>query len=631
VRYRIDETFARGTAPLILWLAVTTLVMIFVSAVLISLIHATISSGQKNTFWEALWASMLRSLDPGSIGSDVGWDFRFVSLAVTLGGIFIVSTLIGLIATGLDRWLEGLREGRSQVVERGHTLILGYSQKLTAIVAELVEANANQKDACVVVLSTTDKSVVEQEIRNRVGDLRTTRVVCRTGDGSDPVDLEIVNPLEAKSIVILAPDGERNDGFAIRTVLSLMTFDPDLVSTQIVAELHSTRSAVALDRVARHNIITIVSDDVVGRLAAQSCREDGLSTVYQELFDFSGDEIYFHEEPNLTGRTFAEAALAFDAASVFGLRYADHSIELAPDPSTMLGPGDQVIAVAEDDDTIVFTGLAGLAGLADPTSPASDPVARFGAPSGNPEHIVMSGWSVLGPIILTELDQYVHAGSTVHIAADPQHCDLPAPADFAHLANLTVQVSEHDHHDLDRLLRLFEARRPDHVLLVCYRDRLAPTQADAEVLMSLMQLRHLLDDHPSGREPTIVAELLDSHDVPLARTSGADDFLVSDRLTSLLIAQLAENPELQTVFEDLLDVEGAEIHLWPVPDGVTLSTYADAVRLGLAHGDAVIGYRATTVAEGVDTLGGGIVVNPPKGSPARLTDRDQLIVVTRRG
>ena len=85
------------------------------------------------------------------------------------------------------------------------------------------------------------------------------------------------------------------------------------------------------------------------------------------------------------------------------------------------------------------------------------------------------------------------------------------------------------------------------------------------------------------------------------------------------------------MFEDLLDVEGAEIHLWPVPDGVTLSTYADAVRLGLAHGDAVIGYRATTVAEGVDTLGGGIVVNPPKGSPARLTDRDQLIVVTRRG
>jgi voltage-gated potassium channel Kch len=626
VRYRIDETFARGTAPLMLWLAVVTLAVVLLAAAVLALLDTAVTDDRRGDFLEAFWASLLRTLDPGTMGGDAGWDFRLVSLLVTIAGIFVVSTLIGLIATGLDQKLTSLREGRGLVTESGHTLIIGFTTVLPTIVAELVEANASERDACVVVLTPTEKAVVDQAVRARVPDSRTTRIVCRTGDGSDVVDLAIVNPAAAKSVIVLADEETRSDSRAIRTVLALMTFDPELAAMRVVVQCHEEHSAAALRRVTDGRITTIVSDDVVGRLAAQACREEQLSAVYEELFDFGGGEIYFRSVPELVGATFAQAVLAFDRVALLGIRRADGTVELAPDPATVVGPDDQLVGVAEDDSTFTLTGVPETVDLPDVAPP---PALAERAP----EHFLFSGWSEIGPIILRELEEYVAPGSTVLIAADPRHCDFPTPDEFAHLERLSVQTRALGHHDTDAVVDMWTARAPDHVLLVSYRDRLTPTDADAEVLMSLLQLRHAMALHGAPDETTVVAELLDPRDVPLARASGAGGFLVSDRLTSLMIAQLSENPELDAVFADLLDAEGAEISLLPVPEatsGARPETFDDLVRLGLAVGDVVLGYRAAVVAPGVTSLGDGLVVNPPKRSAVHWNPGDQLIVVSRR-
>ena len=60
-----------------------------------------------------------------------------------------------------------------------------------------------------------------------------------------------------------------------------------------------------------------------------------------------------------------------------------------------------------------------------------------------------------------------------------------------------------------------------------------------------------------------MTELLDARDVDLARATGADDFVVSDELSSLMLAQLAERADLEGVFADLFDVEGSAIALQP--------------------------------------------------------------------
>lgn len=626
LRYRIDESFARGTGPVIVWLGIITLVVVLAMAILLAVVRASINGENSGNFVEAFWAFLLRTLDPGTMGADVGWDFRLMALVVTVTGIFVVSSLIGLIANGLDRKLETLHEGRGVVAEAGHTLVIGHTVMLTAILEELIEANVSEKRACVVILSPDDTGSIDADIRLRIADTRTTTIVTRTGDGSDVADLALVNPAGTKSVIVLADESSTSDAFSIRAVLALKTFDPDLVTTRIVVQCHDRRSAEALERVTAGQVTTVVSNDVVGRLAAQACRQQGLSTVYQELFDFNGAEIYFRAVPELVGGTFARAALAFDAVTIFGVRFADGSLELAPDPSLIVRDGDELLGIAEDDSTFRLSAV--------PDEPVLPAVEAPAAIEERPlEHFLVSGWSRAGAVILDELDLYVAAGSTARIAADPRHCDLPTAADFAHLRHLRVEVTEISHHDTDRVLELWAAQEPDHVLLLAYRDRLSHTDADAEVLLSLLQLRHAVEIHGAATVPTIVAELLDPRDVPLAQASGADDFIVSDRLTGLIIAQLSENPDLDVVFEDLLDADGAEISLQPPPvaaDGRTPTTFGDLVRLGLAAGDVVIGYRSPFVPDGVTDLGDGIVINPPKSSTVRLRGADRVVVVSRR-
>ena len=52
---------------------------------------------------------MLRTLDPGTMGGDERAPFLFAMLVVTLGGIFIISALIGIMNTGLQDKLAELR------------------------------------------------------------------------------------------------------------------------------------------------------------------------------------------------------------------------------------------------------------------------------------------------------------------------------------------------------------------------------------------------------------------------------------------------------------------------------------------------------------------------------------------
>src|SRR3546814_15656895 len=82
----------------------------------------------------------------------------------------------------------------------------------------------------------------------------------------------------------------------------------------------------------------------------------------------------------------------------------------------------------------------------------------------------------------------------------------------------------------------------------------------------------------------IVAELLDQRNLVLAAPAGVDDLIVSNALSSLLMAQLSEHAELQAVFDDLFDADGAVLEMPAadalVPDG-SLS-YPDGVSAAAA-------------------------------------------------
>jgi Castor and Pollux protein voltage-gated ion channel component len=614
LRYRFDNTLSRGSTSLILWLGAITLTLILVAAIAEAVIGIPDPSnaGRNLGFLEAFWLGLLRSLDPGTMGSDIGWPFRLISLFVTIGGLLIGASLIGLLGNAINRRVDELQRGRTIVAEHGHTLILGWSTKVFTIVSELSLANENQSDPSIVILAPVDKIQMEDEIQRRVPDTRGTHLVCRTGSPQDFSDLVVVNAAMAKSIIVLSSASTDGDAGVIKAVLALLNGPVEIAPTiSIVAEIAAPDTAEALLRATEGRISVVQSTSVIARLTAQVCRQPGLSSIYSDLFDFGGDEIYFHEEPGLAGHPFSSALNAFEQSTVIGVCSPAGEVRLNPPMDHELAQGERLVVISADDDATVLVEPREMNGL----SPA-----RRAARERPRERFLLVGWNPLAPLILQELDAYVANGSQLTLLID---AELVPPGEIENrpkLRNIEVRV-EFGPMPGDELDALVEQVGFDHVIVLCYRDVLTEAEADSRVLLTLLQLRGSI--LRSGGGSNVVAELLDERDVPLARTAGVDEFIVSERLTSLIMTQLSENALLQPVFDDLLDEAGAEIYLKPASlyseSGLT-GTFGDLVHAAAARGEVAIGWRKAA--------GAAAVLNPPKSAAVELAIDDLVVVLS---
>jgi len=614
LRYGFDNAMSRGTPALIGFLGLASLTLIAIAALVMVLLRI-VPGGMDSPpdFIESMWLSLMRTLDSGTMGGDEGRGFRITMLLVTLGGIFIVSALIGVLNSGLESKLDELRKGRSFVIESDHTLILGWSPKIFTILSELILANENRRKPRIVILADKDKIEMEDEIRDEVGETGKTKIICRRGSPLALNDLEIVNPHQARSIVILAPESEQPDSEVIKTILAI-TNNPDRRPEpyHIVAEIAEPRNLEVARMVGKDEAQLIVTGDLISRIIVQTSRQSGLSVVYTELLDFGGDEIYFTEEPKLAGRTFGDALLAYEDSAIIGLRSRDGKIRLNPPMDTRIEAGDRVIAISEDDDTVKVSDGPG----------AIDERAIHGASprAPRPERTLILGWNERGPAIVRELDRYVAAGSELTLVAPG------VASERLSLANQKGTLLSADTTDREVLDGL-KVETYDQVILLCYSDSLDVQEADARTLITLLHLRDMAEK--GGHDFRIVSEMLDVRNRELAEVTQADDFIVSNKLTSLMLAQISENRELTAVFEDLFDPEGSEVYLKPASDyvetGVEVNFYTVA-EAAKRRGEVAFGYRQ--IAHAKDAARAyGVVVNPKKSARLAFTREDQVIVL----
>jgi ion channel POLLUX/CASTOR len=613
-RYWVDNMTSRGTEAMIVMLFFMTLILIVSVALFVTL--SGTDPGDRG-FVEVAWAGLMRTLDAGTMGGDEGSAvFLVAMLVITIGGIFVVGTLIGIITNGIDAKMEKLRKGRSFVAETDHTIILGWSPQIFTIVSELVEANASRRHACIAVLAEHDKVEMDDEIRSRIPNLKSTRVVCRTGSPLELVDLEIVNHHEARSIIILPPSTGDPDSCVVKTVLALVNNPARRQAPyHIVGILRDPDNLAVAEMVGGDEVQLILAGDLIARISAQTCRQSGLAMVYTELLDYGGAEIYFKAEPSLAGRTYNDALHAYDESSLIGIRSADGTVQLNPPGDTVLLADDLVIAISEDDDTIVLA-----------TGPA--PVIREDVivtvpRTDSAERTLILGWNLRVPIVIRELDQYVRPGSSLKVVAEPGIIDASQLQLGAYL-NMTVQAQEGCTTDRE-LLDSLDIGSYHHVIVQSYSEHMDTEEADARTLITLLHLRNIRE--LGGFGFSIVTEMLDDRNRQLAEVTNTDDFIVSDKLVSLMLTQVSENRELKEVFRDLFDPEGSEVYLRPaemyVKTGVEMSFHtvvASAARMG----ETAIGYRLVGRSDGTPDR---IVVNPVKSAQVRFLPGDRVIVL----
>lgn len=622
LRYYFDNLMSRGTPAMIGFLFVLSLIVVLVAGAVISLAGITPGEGgERLSLGEATWASLMRTLDAGTMGGDTGAIFRFVMLLVTLGGIFVVSALIGVLNNAIESQMERLRKGRSMVLESNHTVILGWSAQVFTILNELMAANENQSIARIVILSDKDKVEMEDDIRERVQARGKTRIICRSGSPIDPNDLEIASPHRAKVIIVLPPENNDPDTDVIKTVLAI-TNNPNRRAEpyHIVTQIRDAKNMDVLKMVGvNDNVQAILTGDLIARVVAQTSRQSGLSVVYTELMNFGGDEIYFKHEPGLAGKTFGEALLAYEDSCVMGLRKADGTVRLSPPMDSRIEESDQVFALSADDNTIRLSSL-------DPAPIHEALIRASGQPlPPKPEKCLILGWNRSGTTIVHELDHYVAQGSQVTVVADVYNIEKQIRAQGGKLRNQKLVVQEGETTDRD-LLNELHVEEYDHVIVLAY-NTLAPQEADAKTLVTLLHLRDMAEKDATPF--SIVSEMLDLRNRELAEATKVDDFIVSEHLISLMLAQLSENAELFDVFLDIFDPEGAEIYLKPVSDYVVVGepvNFYTVVEAARRRGETALGYRITTEANDAGKAY-GVHTNPKKSEKVTFAPEDKAIVI----
>ena len=110
---------------------------------------------------------------------------------------------------------------------------------------------------------------------------------------------------------------------------------------------------------------------------------------------------------------------------------------------------------------------------------------------------------------------------------------------------------------------------------------------------------------------------------------GVDDVIVSDKLISLILAQVSETPHLEDVFAELFRAEGSELYTRPATDYVAPGasvTFATVVEAARRRGEVAIGFR---LADGAydPARSYGVHVNPSKSTQLTAGERDRVVVL----
>ena len=222
--------------------------------------------------------------------------------------------------------------------------------------------------------------------------------------------------------------------------------------------------------------------------------------------------------------------------------------------------------------------------------------------------------------MLTELDSYVVPGSTVHIVAEADEPHLPVTP------NLEVTFERGDPTSRE-LIDTLGVGDSDHIIVLAGKGAMAAQRADAKTLITLLHLRDIADR--LGVELNVVSEMLDDRNRELAEVTNADDFIVSEKLVSLMLSQVSENKRLTDVFDTLFSSEGSEIYLRPaelyIQPGETADFYT-VLEAARRVGETAIGYRVAAFAHDGDAAY-GVHVNPRKTDRVTFAPGDKIIVL----
>lgn len=523
--------------------------------------------------------------------------------------------------------------------------------------------------------------------------LRSTTIICRNGDSGDKNILEQCNVTDARVIIINEFNDfcTMKNLLALNSIASESKKKLHMPYIVAVAMKKENAELFKCTTEGEWKKKILYFSDQISRITAHSCLHPGVSVAFDDLFDFGGNEIYI-EKPKGYEKIFFESKKEcrrrdikfrdvlnrIKDASVIGYKRNDE-LNLNPDLDSKVFYSDKLIVIAEEPRRSYVAD--------EPNINVKNYNLSFEKNNNRSENVLIFGCNENMAQILAEQNKYLEDASTALIACTLEQLkngikdleveryseELDKIKEKIMLANLKdtrsygfkkmiekffqkfilfqneetifenknvkchlniefrfMNIYDAEAFDINvkKIEEYFSVRGGLNHILVLSDTMLDMDDADEKTLFLLMNLRHKYDKVEN--KVNITTEMRKASNEVIASISSVDDFIISDSIVSNMVTQIARNEDLYDIFENILNVDGAEIYLEPLKNYIDFDietkqefNFYEIIKIVTSKDNKIpIGLRLK------DTNGESkVLINPKKEGIVYLEEDDLVIVV----
>ena len=513
------KTYQRPLAVTLIALLLVNLAVLIIGSVLALVIDAQYYSGTmfEGSFLSAFITNVKWMISPNSLITLNVSDNRMMlllAIIITVVGMVLFSgAIIATVTTALRTFIDKKSRAKGKIFVNNHFVILNWSSKVPEMIYNLMLKGFKQN---IVILSDKSKEYIDSELKslfltNDVKQKIKANLIIKEGDSLLRGNLEDISIEQASQICIMAKenvvdlddDGIVNsDLLNLKIVLKLGSFKLK-DDCQIVVETDSDEARMQIDGLSRKlaslrklNITPMSFNKKIGQIIAQSLVMPQMSNLYSELFSFEGSQFY--------------------------------SLDSDLDIDSYMRTHNNAIPVHKDERLFVLS-----------------------ANEKQCDEVRESEYYHDRKFVKAE--NYATPKASIFVIGDNNKTkyllnNLSRSHEYGDVEFSFKHYEKSQNKELINDLKEVEGERK---VLILSDDKVSSDSYDANVFISLIELSKAFS---SKEDITYITELLDSRNLSSVRDFNIQNTIISNKMMSILITQLALNKSSKKFFEKALTV-----------------------------------------------------------------------------
>ena len=524
LKLKAKKTLKTYQKPLLVTL-LTLLLINFIILAIAAIIAFAIDNNNYNgalfggNFAAAFVTAVKWMIAPNSI---LSYDTDKLSIMVLAAVVIVIEmvlfsgAIVAMVTTSLRSFIDKKSKAKGKIILSNHFIILNWNSKVPDIIFNLMLKGFKNN---IVILSNQTKEYIESEIKslflaNDVTQKYKANLIIKEGDPLLRGNLDDISIEKASQIVVMAredmSDGDddnilNQDLLNLKIVLRIGSFEIPS-NTQIVVETDSDETRQQIENISYtvsslkgKSVIPVSFNRKIGQIIAQSIVSPEMAEVYLELFSFQGAEFY-----SIDSKETVEEYM----------NTHDNSI-----PVVKL---NKLFVLADDEKECLKRREGAISSIV----PLKPVVIR---PYKNC-NIFVIGDNKKSEFILDNLNRSAESDE------------------------FNYQIKHYHKNENDLLIKDIKETEGEKKVLILSDDNVSEESYDANVFVTLIELSKAF---PKRENLTLITELLDSRNLSSVRDFDIHNTIISNKMMSILITQLAMNLDSKKFYHKLLTTDHA--------------------------------------------------------------------------